>query len=336
MMKFARTAGLGLAAALLATVAAQAGPTGYKVLQPIAGPDGGWDYLRVDAANNRLLVAHGSSVMVVDLATKAVTPGFAPGLLLHDPLPIKHGAEVLVTNGGAAQAVFVDGKTGATLASVKTGVGPDAATFDAHSGLLLVMDHVGGEVMLIDPNTHAAVGSIPVGGALEGGVADGKGHAYVNIENKSEIAVLDLAARKTVAHYPLQGCEGPTGIAYDAADDQLISACDGTTVLVDAKSGKVLASLPTGAGADGIAYDPKQKLAFVPAGDAGTLAIVKVGKGRAEIVDTVTTEPGARTIALDERTGRVYIPSAKFGPKMATAKHGRAEPGSFHIIVVGR
>lgn len=328
--------GLSLAAALMAG-AAGAVPTGYKVIDKIPGPDGGWDYLRVDAANNRLLVAHGSSVMVVDLATKAITPGFAPGLLLHDPLPIKNGAEVLVTNGGTAQAVFVDGKTGATLASVKTGVGPDAATVDPASGLIYVMDHVGGDVMILDPGTRTAVGSIPVGGKLEGGVADGRGHLFVNLEDKSEIAVLDTAKKTVTAHYALKGkCEGPTGIAYDAADNQLLAACDGTTVLVDAASGKVLASLPTGGGADGIAYDPKQKLAFVPAGDDGVLALVKVSKGKAVIVDKVKTEPGARTIAIDEKTGRAYIPSAEFGPKPAGGGHPRAVPGSFHVIVVGK
>lgn len=335
-MNLTRTAGLTLAI-LLTTAAAHAGPSGYRVVDKIAGPDGAWDYLRVDPANNRLLVAHGSSVMVVDLASRAVTPGFAPGLMLHDPLPVKGGAEVLVTNGGTATAVFVDGKTGATLATVKTGVGPDAAAYDAHSGKLLVMDHNGGDVMILDPATHAAVGSIPVGGKLEGAAVDGKGRAYVNIEDKSEIAVLDLAAMKVVTRYPLKGgCEGPTGIAYDAVDGQLLAACDGTTVLVDAASGKVLASLPTGGGADGIAYDPRQKLAFVPAGDDGTLAIVKVAKGKATIVEKIQTEPGARTIAVDERTGRAYIPSAAFGPKPAGGGRARAVPGSFHVIVVGK
>ncbi|HEX5262773.1 MAG TPA: YncE family protein [Phenylobacterium sp.] len=329
-------AGLGLAASLLAG-ASSAAATGYKVIDKIPGPDGAWDYLRVDIANNRLLVAHGSSVTVVDLATKAVTPGFAPGLLLHDAMPIKKGAEVLVTNGGSAQAVFVDGKSGSTIASVKTGVGPDGETADPATGMLYVMEHVGGNVVLIDPTSHAAVGSIPVGGRLEGAAADGKGHLFVNVEDKSEIAVVDIAKKAVVSRIALKGrCEGPTGIAYDAADNQVISACDGTTVLVDAASLKVLASLPTGGGADAIAFDAKQKLAFVPAGDDGVLALVKVGKGKAEIIDKVKTEPGARTVAVDERTGRAYIPSAEFGPKPAGGGHGRIVPGTFHIIVVGK
>jgi DNA-binding beta-propeller fold protein YncE len=330
-----RAAAISLGLVLAAGAAGAAGP-GYHVLDRIAGPDGSWDYVRVDPHNNRVLVAHGGAVTAIDLATKAVTASFATGLMLHDPMPVNDGKEVLVTNGGTATAVFVDGKTGATVATVKTGVGPDAAAFDAKTGLVLVMDHVAGDVMLIDPKTHTAVGSVQVGGALEGAAVDGRGRAYVNVENKNEIAVIDLMQKKVVARYALTGCDGPTGIAYDAADDQLISACDGTTVVVAAATGKVVASLPTGGGADGVAFDPRQRLAFVPAGDTGTLAVVKISKGAAQIVERSPTEVGARTIALDERSGRLYIPSAQFGPKPAGGGRAPRLPGTFHILVVGK
>jgi DNA-binding beta-propeller fold protein YncE len=320
---------------LCAATAAQAAGSGYHVLDRIAGPDGGWDYVRVDPANNRVLVAHGGTVVALDIATKAVTPGLAPGAILHDAMPVNGGAEVMVTNGGTAEAVFYNAKTWAEVARVKTGVGPDAAAFDAHSGLVLVMNHRGGDVTLIDPKAHKAVGSITVGGDLEAAAVDGAGRAYVNVENKNEIAVLDLAKRTVVAHYPLAGCDGPTGLAYDAADKQLIAACDGASVVVDAASGKVVATLATGKGADGVAFDPKQKLAFVPAGRDGTLSVVSIGKGKASIVDTVKTQVGARTIGLDLRDGRVYLPAAEYGPKPAT---GRAPMllGSFKILVVGK
>jgi DNA-binding beta-propeller fold protein YncE len=314
---------------------AQAAGAGYHVLDRVAGPDGGWDYVRVDTANNKVLVAHGGSVVALDLASKAVTPGLAPGSILHDPLPVNGGAEVLVTNGGTAEAVFYNAKTWAEVARVKTGVGPDAAAFDAHSGLVLVMDHRGGDVTLIDPKTHKAVGSITIGGDLEAAAVDGAGRAYVNVENKNEIVVLDIAKRAVVTRYPLAGCDGPTGLAWDAADKQLIAACDGSTVVVDAGSGKVVATLDTGKGADGVAFDPRQKLAFVPAGQAGTLSIVAIGKGKASIIETVKTQVSARTIAVDPRDGRLYLPAAEYGPKPAV---GRAPmiPGSFKILVVGK
>jgi DNA-binding beta-propeller fold protein YncE len=323
---------LGLCAS---AATAQAASSGYHVLDRVSGPDGGWDYVRVDPTANRVLVAHGGSVVTLDLATKAVTPGLAPGAILHDAMPVNGGAEVLVTNGGTAEAVFYNAKTWAETARVKTGAGPDAAAFDAKTGLVLVMDHRGGDVTLIDPKTHKAVGAIAIGGDLEAAAVDGTGRAYVNVENKNEIVVVDVAKRSVVTRYPLAGCDGPTGIAYDAADKQLIAACDGSTVVVDATSGKVVATLPTGKGADGVAFDPKQKLAFVPAGQAGTLSVVSIGKGKASIVDTVKTQVSARTIALDPRDGRVYLPSAEFGPRPATGRPPLI-PGSFKILVVGK
>lgn len=306
----------------------------YRVIDRIAGPDGGWDYVRVDAANNRVLVAHGGSVMAVDLATKAVTPGLAPGTRLHDALPVIGGREILVTNGGPGTGVFVD-KAGAVVATVQAGKNPDAATFDSHSGLVLVMNHSGGDITLIDPRTHKAVGTIEVGGDLEAAAVDGTGRAFVNVEDRNEIAVIDLASRKVVGRYPLTGCDGPTGVAYDAADHMLMAACDGATDFVDARTGKVLQTLITGKGADGIVFDARQKLAFVPSGRGGTLAVIAVSPGKSAVVQTLATQVSARTIALDERSGRLYLPSAEYGPPATAGGRPTLVPGSFRLIVVG-
>ncbi|MBS0334328.1 MAG: YncE family protein, partial [Proteobacteria bacterium] len=265
-----RLVGASLIAASLAPGPASAGGPGYRLIDRAPGPDGGWDYVRVDTTNNRVLVTRGGSVMAIDLATRAVS-SFAPGQRLHDAMPVNGGAEVLVTNGGTNTAVFASSRSGAPVAVVETGKGPDAASFDPRTGLALVMDHQGGDVTLIDPKAHKAVGAIEVGGELEAAVADGTGKAWVNVEDKNQIVALDIARRKVLARYPLAGCDGPTGLAYDAADKLLIAACDGATVLVDARDGKVVQALPTGKGADGVAYDPKQKLAFVPAGREGKL-----------------------------------------------------------------
>lgn len=332
--------GLRIAAIALAAcgacVAAEAAAPGYHVVDRIAGPDGGWDYVRVDAANNRVLVAHGGSVMSINLANNAVTPGLAPGSVLHDAMPVNGGTEFLVTNGGPGTAVFADAKTGAAVATVQAGKGADAAAFDAHSGLVLVMNHVGGDVTLIDPKAHKAVATIMVGGELEAAAVDGAGHAFVNVEDKNEIAVVDIAARKVTARYALAGCDGPTGVAYDPADHMLIAACDGATDFVDARTGKVLQTLATGRGADGVAFDPRQKLAFVPSGRAGTLAVIRVSAGKSAILETVPTQMGARTIALDERTGRVYLPTSQFGPPATPGGRPPRIPGTFQVLVVGK
>lgn len=315
--------------------AAEMAGSGYHVLDRIDGPDGGWDYIRVDPSHNRVLATHGGSVMAVDIATKAVS-SFGPGAGLHDAMPVNGGSEVLVTNGGTATAVFIDAKTNAVVATVETGKGPDAAAFDPKTGLALVMDHAGGQITLIDPKTHKVAGTIEVGGDLEAAVADGSGKAFVNVENKNEIAVVDIAQRKVLTRYPLTGCDGPTGLAYDAADKLLLAACDGATDVVDAKTGKVLQTLATGKGADGIAFDPRQKLAFVPAGRAGTLSVIAFSKGKGTIVDTVQTQVGARTIAIDERSGRLYLPTAKYGPATTPGRRPPMVPGTFQILVVGK
>lgn len=335
-MTVSRIAALCLGLSLLGAgaQAADAGASGYRVVDRIDGPDGGWDYIRVDASHNRVLVAHGGSVMAVDIATKAVS-SFGPGTILHDAMPVNGGAEVLVTNGGTATAVFIDAKTSAVVATVPTGKGPDAVTFDAKTGLVLVMDHAGGQITLIDPKTHKVAGTIEVGGDLEAAAVDGTGKAYVNVENKNEIAVIDIVGRKVVTRYALTGCDGPTGIAYDAADKLLIAACDGSTDVIEAATGKVRQTLATGKGADGVVFDPRQKLAFVPSGREGTMAVIAFAKGKGMIIDTVPTQVGARTIALDERSGRVYLPTAKFAPAAAGARPARI-PGTFQILVVGK
>ena len=322
--------------ALACATAVQAAAPGYHVVARIAGPDGGWDYVRVDTANNQVLVARGTSVMRLNLDTLAVTGGLATGQGLHDPFPVNGGKEVAVTNGGSNSVVFVNAKTFETVATVASGKNPDAENFDAKSGLLLVMDHSGGTLTLMDPKAHKAVATIDIGGQLEGAALDGAGKAYINVEDKNEIAVIDLAARKVLKSYGMGDCKSPTGIAYDAANKQVLSACNGSTVMLDAATGKLLATLPTGAGADGIAFDPKQRLAFVSAGGPGNVAVIAVGKGEASILETVPTATGARTIGLDPRTGRLYLPSAEYGPAPAGGGRRPTLPGTFKLLVLAK
>ena len=325
---FGATMGLLLAAAGAAQAA-----VGYHVVARIAGPDGGWDYVRVNPHTRQVLVTRGGSVMAVDLADGHVTAGLAPGLREHVALPVNGGTELLVTNGGTDTAVFVDATTGAALATVATGKGPDAATVDPRSGLVLVMAHAGGEVTLVEPKARRAVGNIAIGGALEEAVADGAGRAFVNVEDRNEIAVLDLARRKLSARWPLPGCDGPTGLAYDPQDRLLIAACDGSTALVRTDTGRVIQTLPTGKGADGAAYDARRRLAFVPAGRDGTLAVIGFARGTGRILEKVPTQKGARTLAVDEKTGWLYLPSAEYAPATGGGRPTPI-PGTFHVLVV--
>jgi len=263
-----------------------------------------------------------------------VTTGLAPGGRQHVAMPVNDGREMLVTNGANDGALFADPLTGAVVATVPVGKGPDAAAIEPKSGLAFVMGHLSGDVTFIDTKTHKAVGTVMVGGALEEGAADGSGRAFVNVESKTEIAVIDVAARTVVAHWPLTGCEGPTGLAYDPQDRLLIAACNGATALVSTATGTVVQTLPTGKGADGAVYDVKRHLAFVPAGRDGTLAVIAFDHGKGRIAETVPTQLGARTIALDERTGRLYLPTAQY---VLPTGGGRPTtvPGTFQVLVVG-
>lgn len=325
-------------AALLAFMggAAFAAEAGYKLIDRIAGPDGGWDYVAIDPKTNHAFVARGANIMSVDLATRAVNGTFAKGAGTHAALPIDGGDHVLITNGQANTAVIVDATTGATLATIPTGRGPDAATFDASTGLILVMSHAGGDITLIDPISRKAVGTIAVGGALEAAAVDGAGKAYVNVEDRAEIAVIDIKAARVVARYKLAGCEGPTGIAYAPADKLLIATCDGVADVVAAATGKQVASIKIGDGADGVVFDTARKLAFASAGQSATLSVISIANGGAKLVQILATQSGARTIGLDQRTGRLYLPSAKYGPAPTGGGRRPMIPGSFELLVVAR
>jgi YVTN family beta-propeller protein len=331
----ATAVGIGLAAGM--AHATPAGPgSGYHVVDRIPGPDGGWDYLSVDNLNNRVLVAKGAAIISVDLATKAVNPAFATASGSHGAVAVDGGKQVVITNGGANTATFVDAKTGALVATVPTARGPDAVAIDPKTGMVLVMGHASGDVTVIDPRTHAVTGTITVGGTLEGAVADGEGRAFVNVENKGEVAAVDLKTFKTVAHYAMPGCDGPTGIDYDRSGKLLVVACDAVAKFLDAKTGAVIASIPTGPGADGAAIYQKEDLAFISTGGDGALAVISLKGGKPKLLENVPTEKGARTIAIDQQTGRVYLPVAEYGPPAAGARRGAFVPGSFKLLVVGK
>ncbi|MDE2488110.1 MAG: hypothetical protein KGO51_12015 [Alphaproteobacteria bacterium] len=312
--------------------AAQAAAPAYHVVAKVPGADGGWDYARVDEAQHRVLITRGSSVMALDLPADKVVAGLAPGRAEHIALPIEGGAEMLVTDGGANAVLFADARTGRVQASVPVGKGPDSATFDPHSGLVLVVDHAGGALSLVDPKARKVVGTIPVGGVLEEASVDGHGRAFVNVVSESKVAVVDIAARKIVARWDLPGCSHPTGSAFDARDGDLIAACQGATDVLSVADGKLVATLKTGQGADGAIYDPQRRLAFVPAARDGILSVIAFSGGQPKIVQTLTTQKGARTIALDEASGRLYLPTAQY--VLPPGGGYKVVPGTFQVLVV--
>jgi DNA-binding beta-propeller fold protein YncE len=304
------------------------------VVSTIPGPDGGWDLAAVDPEGRRLYIARSDGVTAIDLDSGKVTAKLIDGKRLHAALPLADG-KVLTTSGGTNTATLFEAATGKTIAAIPTGIDPDDAVFDPTNGLVLIMDGDGGDITLIDPKTASSPGRIAVGGRLEASALDGHGHVFVNVEDKGEIAVVDIASRKVTARYPLPGCERPTGLAMNPATGLLIAACANKKALaVQSKDGTVAANLPIGERPDGAIYDASRNLFFIPCGE-GNIAVISEKSGTAFIVGTIPTANGARTAALDGKTGKIYLPTADFTPPAEGEKRHKVVPGTFRVLVVG-
>ena len=319
-------------AALLSIAAAP--PPQLHVIDRLAAGDGGWDLLSVAPADQRLYVAHGDRVTAFDLRTGKAIDKLVAGQRAHAALAIPGTHEVVSTNGETNNAYLFDGRTGRIRATIPTGTKPDAAAYDPATRTIWIMNPGSGDITVVDAASAKVLATIEVGGSLEMGEADGRGRMYVNVEDKNEVAVLDTRTRKVISRFPLNDCDGPTGIAVDARDKEIVSACGGSAVaIVSAPDGREIAKLPTGKGADGAAYDPVHKLALVPAGRDGNLTVIRLG-AKPVVLPQVPTAVSARTIAVDPSTGRAYLPSATLAPAPA-GERPKAAPGSFRVLVVG-
>ncbi len=325
---------LFLAGALIGAVGEVYGAS-YKVVDVIAGPDGGWDMASIDATARRLYVARSDGVMTINLDTRIVTPRVVAGERVHAVVPIPGSDRVLSTNGNSNTATLFQAASGSVIAEISTGQKPDAAVFEPSTGLVFVMNAKGGDVTLVDPHQAKAVGEIPIGGALEFAVADGAGYVFVNIEDQGAIAVLDAASRQVTARYPLKDCEAPSGLAIDIEDKVLVSACaNGIAKLVSASDGAEIATLQIGKRPDAVIWDVARKLFFIPSGGDGLLTVIaRRSPAEFAVVDQVATRLGARTGALDPATGRIYLPTATLNPT-ATGRPTPV-PGTFVVLVVG-
>jgi YVTN family beta-propeller protein len=326
---------ISILAALLAAAAAPA--PNYHVIAQLPAGDGGWDLLSVASDDHRLYVAHGDGVTAIDLRTGKATDRIVPGQRVHAALAIPHTHDVLSTNGESNNAYLFDGRTGKIRATIPTGKNPDAAAYDWVTGTVWIMNPGSGDITVVDPVSAKVLDTIPVGGSLEMATADVFGHMYVNVEDRNEVAIFDTRTRKLIRRFPLEGCEGPTGIAYNPSSPrhegpEILSACGNGVAVISTPDGKQVARLPIGKGADGAAYDSEKDIAFVPAGRDGTLTLMHLFVGP-EVIGQIKTAVSARTIGIDYRTGRVYLPSATLAPAPA-GERPKPVPGTFRVLVV--
>jgi len=335
-----------LAAVAVAVIAQQAPHNAagdLKVVKELKiGGEGRWDYLTIDVQTKRLYVPRSDRVMVIDaeegktLATIPQTSG-VHGVALAGEL-----GRAFSSNGAENTVSVFDTKSLSVICKVKVGEKPDAIIYDPASKKVFSLNGKSNDASAFD----AAVGdqqisevtTILLGGAPEFAVADGQGHVYVNIEDKNEIVQIDSKTLKVTAHWPLDLGQEPTGLAMDCEHRLLFSGCHNKLLVVmNADTGKVVASLPIGQGVDACGFDPKLGLVFASCGD-GTLAVIKEETTeKFTVIQNVQTRKGARTMALDPVTHRIYLATAEFGP--APADQPRKAPmlaDSFTILVVDK
>lgn len=323
--------------------AQSAGP--YKVLKTVkVGGVGGFDYVTADSVGRRLYIPRsgtGARISVFDLDTLAPA-GEIPNVAAR-------GVAVSTKSGhgftSSKPVVMFDTKTLAPLKNIDVEGGPDGILWDPFNNRVYVFSHRAPNATVIDAADGAVLGTIDLGGMPEQAVSDGKGRIYIDIEDKSNVAVVDAKTMKVTAHYDIEGKGGVcAGLALDAKNNILFAACRNpqNMVMLSATGGKVITTLPLGVGTDGAGFNPKTREAFSSQGD-GTLTIVKEnGPASFEVLQTVQTMRTAKTMTMDTKTGHILLIAAEYGAPTPPAQPG-GRPGrgplvadSFSILVVGK
>lgn len=326
---------------LAAAVCRADGPYHFIKEIPIGG-DGGWDYLSIDPAAHRLYVSHGTEVVVLDLARDQIA-----GVITNTPGV--HGVAVasdlglgVTSIGRENKAGIVDLKTLQTLSKVDTAEGPDGFVYDPGKKEAWLFCGRAQSATVVGVKSAKVAATIPLGGRPEFATVDSKAdRVYDNLENKSEVAVIDTRSHQVVTHWPIAPGEEGSGMAIDVKHHRLFIGCHNKMmVMVDDTDGKVLASVPIGDGVDADAFDPETQLAFASCGDGTTTIAKEEAPDKLTVVQTLMTERGARTMALDPATHKIYLATAKFGaqPEPANGERRRRPPmipGTFKILVYG-
>jgi DNA-binding beta-propeller fold protein YncE len=340
-----RLASLSVVCLSLCSVGRGLPGAGYGVVQKVTvGGDGGWDYLVVDSAARRLYVTRATRVLVFDADTLKPVGEIANTSGVHGVALAPDLGRGFTSNGKAGSITVFDPKTLATIEEVKIpGQNPDAILYDPPTKRVFAFNGRSADATVLDAASGKVVGTIPLGGKPEFATSDLDGRVYVNLEDKSELLAIDPRRSQVESRWPLAPCEEPSGMAIDRAHKRLFVGCGNRLMaMVDAATGKVLATVPIGDGVDGNGFDPGTGLAFSSNGD-GTLTVAQEGADASglSVVANVSTQRGARTMAVDEKTHRVFLVTAEFGPPPSpTAAQPRPRPsqvpGTFTILVVGR
>jgi len=322
----------------------QSNPSGYHLVDSLKlGGEGGWDLLETDTAAHRLYISRGTRVQVVDCVKDSLVGEIPNTNGVHGIAVAPFAGKGFTSNGKDSTVTVFDLKTLKQVAVIKLQASkPDAILFDEASKRVFVFNGGSNNAVAIDAARNTVVGTVSLEGKPELAVADGKGKVFVNIEDKSQVAEFDAITLKVMHTWSLAPGKEPSGIAIDRLHRRIFSVCSNNLMIIlDADSGKVLGQVPIGSGVDGAGFDPSSLFAFSSNGE-GTLTVVhEESPAKFSVVENVTTRKAARTMVVDEKTHRIYMLSAQFGPTPApTPEHphprGAIIPGSVTLYVVGR
>jgi len=318
----------------------------YHLLKKIPIPgDGGWDYVAADSDARRLYVSHNTEIVVLDLDSGATVGKIEGGPDMHGAAIASEFGRGFISESNPGSVVIFDLKTLAKIGEVRVGDDPNGIIYDRGTKRIFTADRGSKRVTAIDAQTGKIVGMIDnLGGRTEHLASDEAGHVFLNMQDRNTMLKLDVRDMKVLETWPTAPCEAPSSMDMDRAHSRIIIGCRGKGMMavVDATSGKIVATNPIGGGVDAAEFDPKTGLAYFSTGADGALWIFRQkSPDEYQIVQTVPTQAGARTMALDRKTGKVYVAGAELGPRPApTPENPRSRlpviPGTFSVFVIGQ
>jgi hypothetical protein len=312
--------------------------SGYHVIKTVpVGGDGGWDYVYVDSGARRVYVSRGTHVVVLDADSYAVVGDIPDTQGVHGIAIASDLGRGFTSNGRADSVTIFDLKTLKPISTVKTDGNPDAILYDPVTKRVFTFNGRGKNATAINAADGTVAGTIPLNGKPEFAAADGKGGVYVNNEDTSDLYHLDAQGLKELHHWPLAPCKSPSGLAMDVANRRLFSVCDEKVMaVVNADTGKVVATPTICEGPDASAFDPSTGYAFASCGDGNLTVIHEDSPDKFTVVENVPTKRSARTMGLDLKTHNIFLPAADFDPPAPGERRGKMKPGSFVVVVVGK
>jgi len=312
------------------------GTSGYHLVKtiPLGGTEG-WDYVTVDSQARRLYIGRDDHIDVVDVDSGAIV-GKITGLShTHGIALAPDLGKGFTSDGDANTSTIIDLKTLQKIGSVKTGKDPDSFVYDEVTRRVFIMNSAGGDATVINAADGTLAGTVKLDGQPEAAVADGRGKIFINLTDQNQIVEVDARTMSILHRWSLAPCEGPSGLAMDRKNRRLFSVCDNLMMAVmDADTGKVLATPAVGAGTDGSLFDPDTQNAYASAGGSATLTVIhEDSPDQFRVIDNVSTQSGARTMTLDEKTHNVLLVTARHGHG---STHSQVLPNTFVVLVVGK